>query len=108
MARIAFKAGLQSVGNNNTVVYQVPAEAKFASLSISIVNSEASESKATVYISNLDNPSVSDMVECELVFTKKGTKLRSAFETVLPGEKIVIFANSSNLAIRVSGVYETE
>ena len=93
-----------SVANGNTKVYTVPSDVQFATVSVCLVNRGAANSTARIAICSTDTPTNSEYVEFGVVLEANGGALERTCLILSPGERVIVYADSANLSIRVQGL----
>ncbi len=96
-----------SVANADAIVYTVPQGIQFTNLNINIVNTGSTDSKVRVCVSTAAASSAADAIEWDNKIPANGGVLERTCILASPGENIIIFADSSNLAVRVSGLEQS-
>jgi len=93
-----------SSANNNVIIYTVPAGADFATASINLTNIGNVDSVVRIAIGTSAVPSPQDYVEYGATIPGNGGILERTCMVLSPNEHIIVFADSSDIAIRVFGL----
>jgi hypothetical protein len=88
----------------NVIAYTAPVGLDFATVSINLCNLGAGDSAVRVAIGTSPNPSPQDFVEYGATIPGNGGILERTCMVVSAGENVIVFADSSEIAIRVSGL----
>ncbi len=95
-----------SAANNNVTVYTVPVTAAFATISMHILNIDASESAdVNLYLSTSDSPGVGDLIDKATITA--GGQLMQSCRLASAGEKVILWSDKPNILIRVEGLEES-
>ena len=94
-------AAIMSVANSQVAVYVVPQET-VTTATIAVVNTGTEAATVKIYITVGSTPTQADAIEYNAVIQAGGVLERSCMP-LGAGEKIIVEANSSNLAVRVAG-----
>ena len=104
MANGVLGTGLSSA-NSNVAIYTVPASGvQFATISLTMVNTGTVPAKVKLAISTSLNPSLDQYIEFGAELAANGGVLERTCIMCSPGEKIVVNANTSDVAVRVFGM----
>ena len=88
--------------NTNTTVYTVPA-ANFAVVTLSMCNRSTTQRSIRVAVAAADTPTPGEYIEYDTSLVGNGTLERTGI-VVSAGQKIVVFANSVDVAAVVYGL----
>lgn len=94
-----------SVAEANVTAYQIPVGVEFANISIKLVNTSDIAAKVTVSLANTEIPSAVDHIEPFTELPPYGI-LNVSCELCSAGEYVVVYSDSSSVAIRVAGLEE--
>lgn len=96
---------VMSIANTNVTAFDGDANCNFINASIRMVNIGATNASVRLAISTNATPTNQDYLEynCELV---PGGILERTCVTMGPNEKVVAFATTANVAIRVDGLVQ--
>lgn len=103
MANGVLGKGMSQSGNN-VILYTVPGNADFATVNISLCNIGGVDSVVRVAISSNVNPSPQDYVEYGATIPGNGGILERTCMVLSPGENVIVFADSPDIAARVFGL----
>lgn len=93
-----------SVANGNVLVYTVPSNAQFATVSVNLVNNGTIDAKVTVFIGTSSTPTAMDAVDIDVTLTAKGGGLSRTCVVCSPGEHIIVKSTTADVAIRAYGL----
>lgn len=94
-----------TVAARQVIPYTVPSAAEFATISINLVNTNATtDAKVKVAITTSATPSKSDYVDYGTVLAADGGVLERTCIVVSPGENVIIESDSGDVAVRVYGL----
>lgn len=85
-------------------VYAVPSSVQFATATISLVNMSSAPAKARVAITTADSPGSADFIEYDVDLPANGGVLERTCIVLSPNEKIMVYADNSNIAVRAFGL----
>lgn len=108
MSRVAIGNQSQAVANSFVTVYEVPATVDYASVSVNIANFGTAKANVKVFISMVDSPPNAAIVEPNAQLDANGGVLLRSYDIIRTGEKLVVYSDVSDVAIRVSGIGETK
>ena len=103
MANGVLGKGMSSAGND-LIVYTVPGGADFATISINLTNLGGVDSVIRVAISSSPTPSPQDYIEYGATIPGNGGILERTCMVLSPNENVIVFADSSDIAVRVFGL----
>ena len=92
-----------TVANTNTKFYTAPVGIQFATVSVNCVNRGTASTKVRVAVSQVDTPAVDDYVEYD-VMLEPGGVLERTCQIVSASERVIVWADSANVSVRVSGL----
>lgn len=94
-----------SSANNNVVAYTVPTTGfQFATLSFTLVNTSSTPAKVKIAIATSSNPTLDQYIEYGAVLAANGGVLERTCIMCSPGEKVILNADNSDVAMRVFGM----
>ena len=98
---------LNTQSAQNQVVYTVPANADYATVSVNFCNKGPSDAKLRVAITtNASNPAAEDYIEFDVVLTANGGTLERTCMLMSANEMIIVYTDQPNVSVRVSGLEE--
>jgi len=92
-----------SVANTPVVVYEVPANIQFCTLSLALLNVGTTSAKVRLAVSSSTTPSQAEWLEYDPTIPASGVLERTCI-VVSPGEKVVLIGENNNFALRVFGL----
>ena len=92
-----------TTANANTTFYTAPSNIKFATITVNCCNRTGAEVPVRIAVSTSDTPSLADYYDYDFKVPANGSLERSCIP-VSPGEKVVVYATSSEISVRVSGL----
>lgn len=93
-----------SSNGNNVVVYTAPANADFVTATINLCNLGAVDSMVRIAVAPGNTPSPQDYIEYGATIPGNGGILERTCLPVSANERVIVYADSPNIAIRVSGL----
>ena len=94
-----------TVANGQVIAYTVPSAAEFATVSVNLVNTNATTDVAVkVAITTSATPSRSDYIDYGTILKAGGGILERTCIVVSPGENVIVESDSGDVAVRVYGL----
>jgi hypothetical protein len=91
-----------SSNTSNIVLYTVPATAEFATVTVAILNQDTTDRNFDLIITS-GSPSAVDYIEKTATIPAKGVYERTCL-VLSPGEKIIVYADTNLMSVRVFGL----
>lgn len=95
-----------TVAGNFATPYTVPATVDFATVNLNLCNKGTTEAKVRIALTSAATPNAQDYIEYDAVIAANGGVLERTCQLMDTNEKVMVYADSANVAIRVSGLEE--
>ena len=93
-----------SVAGQNTSVYTVPGDARFATASVCLVNLDSVEATVRLSIGTAATPGDADFIEYDAKIPPNGGVLERSCIVCSPNEQVIVKSTNSRVACRVYGL----
>lgn len=93
----------QLTANTNTVVYSIPLNIQFATISVKLTNTTTADVVVRLAASPNTTPASSDFMLYDVPLPANGV-MDVACELYSPGEKIIAHASAVGVSVRVTGL----
>lgn len=89
--------------DTNTIVYTVPANCRYAEITINILNPNINDATVEVAVATTDTAATGEYIEKGVVIPNNGGILERTGLLCSPGERIIVRSNQTSNVVRVSG-----
>lgn len=93
----------QPAAATDTVVYTVPANCRYADITLNILNTTTNDATLELALSAADTPVAGEYIEKGVILPANGGILERAGLLCSPGERIVVKITEANSVVRISG-----